>query len=471
MLLPAEPRFVLLVAGAASVILVAALAIWSIVAGQGNDREAERASRIREQARRLVTDLYTVETSQRGFLLTDDASYLDGGDAARDDADHALDELQRSAPLELAPTVTMVAGAVHAKMVEMSASIALARAGQRGAALAAVRTGLGQRAMVRSLAGLDDIIAALSAVEVAQDRQRRAAARTTVTVIVVGSVVAVLALVVGITSLRRRTLERARAMAEVQQQSAENERRRVALSQALGQLAMVNQALAHSNRDLDQFAYVASHDLKAPLRGIASLATWIEEDLGDRLDDEIAQHLRLLRSRVERLELLIEGILAYSRAGRAGTPAAPVDIGAQLGKVIELLAPPEEVRIVVASDRWPTITTVAVQLEQVWMNLIGNAIKHGRRPTGEGHVQVRCLGCEAGSWHFCVEDDGPGIAPEFRDRIFGMFQRLQSRDEVEGAGIGLAVVRKLVTAHSGKVWAEAPPSGGTAMHFTWSAQP
>jgi signal transduction histidine kinase len=104
------------------------------------------------------------------------------------------------------------------------------------------------------------------------------------------------------------------------------------------------------------------------------------------------------------------------------------------------------------------------------MNLIGNAIKHGRTAGGENRIVVRCLGQEAGAWHFTVCDNGPGIPPEFHDRVFGMFQRLQSRDEVEGAGIGLAVVRKLVTAHDGKVWAEAPESGGTTMHFTWSTR-
>jgi signal transduction histidine kinase len=469
-LLPAEPRFLLLVAGAVSVVLVGALAIWSIVAGQRDERAAHRAGAVRDVARQLVVDLYSVETGQRGFLLTGDHAYLAGWKETRDDAMGALEELRSSAPLPLLPSVATLDDSVRHRLALLSEALQHVRGGERAAALAVVRSGAGHREMIRSLAILEDLIAALTTIRAGHDGRRRVAARNTVTVIVVGSAVAALALLVGITSLRHRTLERARAMAEVQQQSSEIERRRIALSQALGQLAMVNQALAHSNRDLDQFAYVASHDLKAPLRGIASLATWIEEDLGERLDEEIADHLRLLRSRVERLELLIEGILAYSRAGRGGTPAAPVEVRALLGRVVELLAPPDDAELTIAPDRWPTLTTVAVQLEQVWMNLIGNAIKHGRRPGQPARIVLRSLGPDDGTWHFAVEDDGPGIAPEFQDRIFGMFQRLQSRDEVEGAGIGLAVVRKLVTAHGGKVWAESPPGGGTTMHFTWGSR-
>lgn len=469
-LLPAEPRFLLLLAGAGSIVLVAALAIWSIVVGQRDDREAERAIAIREHARRLGGDLFALENRQRGYLLTGDPVELAGWPDTRVDAERALATLAARAPLSLTTSVAMLADAVTTRLDQLEATLDQVGRGDRAGAVADVRARGSQPAMARSLDLLEDVITGLTTIQQTHDRQRRAAARTTVTVIVVGSAVAALALLVGITSLRRRSQERARAMAEIQLQSAEIERRRIALSQALGQLAMVNQALAHSNRDLDQFAYVASHDLKAPLRGIANLAAWIEEDLGDRLDAEIAEHLRLLRSRVERLELLIEGILAYSRAGRAGTPAAPVEVGGLVARAVELLAPPAEVAVEIADDRWPTLTTVAVQLEQVWMNLIGNAIKHGRRPDGTSRVVLRSLGAEADAWHFTVADDGPGIAPEFQDRIFGMFQRLQSRDEVEGAGIGLAVVRKLVTAHGGKVWAEAPPTGGTTMHFTWGAR-
>ena len=468
--LPAEPRFILLLAGAGSVVLVAVLAIWSIVAGQRDDGEAERATRIREHARRLVMDLFTVENQQRGYLLTGDRADLDGWRDARDDAERQMISLREQPTITLSVPIAALSGTVATELAEVSSTIRLAEAGERPAALAAVRHGAGRRAMASSMAAIEDIIATLTVIEQAHEAQVKRAARTTSTVIVVGSGVAVLALMVGITSIRRRSQERVRAIAEIRDQTDEAERRRIALSQALHQLSLVNQALVRSNRDLDQFAYVASHDLKAPLRGIASLASWIEEDLGDRLDAKIAEHLRLLQTRVERLELLIDGILAYSRAGRNGAAADTVDVGRLVTKVVELVAPPAEVQLVVDPSGWPTITTVAVQLEQVWMNLIGNAIKHGRKPDGSGKIVVAAIGNEDSAWHFTVADEGPGIAPEFRDRIFEMFQRLQSRDQVEGAGIGLAVVRKLVTAHGGKVWVDVPPSGGTTMHFTWGGR-
>lgn len=170
----------------------------------------------------------------------------------------------------------------------------------------------------------------------------RATTRVTVGVILAGSTVAVVALVVGITALRRQAWAHARTHAEAARQAIEVAQRGVALAAA-------NQALARSNRDLDQFAYLASHDLKAPLRGISSLVTWVEEDLAGRADAKVVEHLRLMRGRVERLELLIEGILAYARAGRRAVPAEVVDVGALVRRVAELVPPPAGVELVVAA--------------------------------------------------------------------------------------------------------------------------
>jgi two-component system sensor kinase FixL len=221
-------------------------------------------------------------------------------------------------------------------------------------------------------------------------------------------------------------------------------------------------ALARSNQELDQFAYVASHDLKAPLRGIANLSQWIEEDLGDSLAGENKEQMELLRGRVHRMEALIDGILQYSRAGRVKAKPEEIDTGTLVREVIELIAPPATARIQIP-DPMPTIRSEKVPLQQVFMNLIGNAIKHA----GEAPV-VEIRASDAGPFvEFMVRDNGPGIAPQYHDRIFGIFQTLEARDKVEGTGIGLSVVQKIVEAKGGKVWVESEPGKGARFKFLW----
>ena len=222
-------------------------------------------------------------------------------------------------------------------------------------------------------------------------------------------------------------------------------------------------ALERSNADLDGFAYVASHDLKAPLRGIASLADWIGEDLGEQIPDSVRGHLAMLRGRVHRLEDLIEGILRYSRAGRTGREVTAVDVGALLAETIELLAPPATATVVVEAGM-PVFATARAPLQQVFMNLIGNALKHAAGPATAVRVGVRDAGA---AWEFSVTDNGAGIAPIFHEQIWGIFQRLKSRDEVEGAGIGLSVVRKTVSAFGGRAWVESAADAGACFRFTW----
>lgn len=221
-------------------------------------------------------------------------------------------------------------------------------------------------------------------------------------------------------------------------------------------------ALERSNADLDGFAHVASHDLKAPLRGIAALSEWIEEDLGERITESARGHLSMLRGRVRRLEDLIEGILSYSRAGRTGREVSEVDVGALLAEAIELLAPPSSAAITV-DPGMPVLRTARVPLQQVFMNLISNALKHAG-PEAVVRVGAR----EAGAfWEFSVSDNGPGIAPAYHERIWAIFQTLKPRDQVEGTGIGLSVVRKIVASMGARAWVESAEGEGACFRFTW----
>jgi PAS domain S-box-containing protein len=239
------------------------------------------------------------------------------------------------------------------------------------------------------------------------------------------------------------------------------------IEQKAEELARLSRDLERSNRELDQFAYVASHDLKAPLRGIANLTQWIEEDLGDRVTGESREHMQLLKGRVHRMEALIDGILAYSRAGRVHEKPVRVDVTKLLAESIELLAPPPDTEIVVGAGM-PVIDTERVPLQQVFMNLIGNAIKYNQRPGARIEIAVEA---EEDHYRFSVADNGPGIAPQYRDRIWQIFQTLAPRDQVEGTGIGLSVVRKVVEARGGRTWLESDLGRGTTFYFTWPRHP
>jgi len=222
-------------------------------------------------------------------------------------------------------------------------------------------------------------------------------------------------------------------------------------------------ALERSNKELDQFAYVASHDLKAPLRGINNLAQWIQDDLKSAMTQEVREQMQMLMGRVHRMEALIDGILTYSRAGRVREQPESIDVGALLNETIELLSPTLPASIQVET-RMPVVHTERVPLQQVFLNFISNALKHAMRP--DVIVKVRSSE-QDDAWEFSIADNGPGIAPEYHERIWGIFQTLRARDEVEGTGIGLSVVKKIVESRGGSVRVESAPGQGATFFFTW----
>ncbi len=227
----------------------------------------------------------------------------------------------------------------------------------------------------------------------------------------------------------------------------------------------MHRELTRSNEDLDRFAYVASHDLKAPLRGIANLAAWIRTDLGDTASEETAHHLDLLEGRCQRLEGLIDGLLHYSRAGRAGRSVEPVDGAALLRDVIDLLDTGSGAQVEIDGEL-PNFRVEKALLEQVFLNLISNAIQYSDKETPV--IRVAARPAERTGFHeFSVADDGPGIAERYHDRIWEIFQTLQSRDKVESTGIGLAVVKKIVEAQGGEVGIESEEGAGATFRFTW----
>jgi signal transduction histidine kinase len=226
-----------------------------------------------------------------------------------------------------------------------------------------------------------------------------------------------------------------------------------------------NRELARSNEALDDFAHVVSHDLKAPLRSISIHAEWLAEESGEELPPEARGHLSRIRDRVDRMRELIDGALQYARAGRERSRPELVDAGKLVERVLELLGPPSSVRLQIGPDL-PVLRTSRVPLQQVFLNLLSNAVKHADRDD----PVVRVAAHEEGGYHvFTVADNGSGIPAEHRDRIWGLFQTLQPEERDGGTGIGLAVVKRIVEAHGGRVWVESEVGAGTRFRFSWPA--
>ena len=246
---------------------------------------------------------------------------------------------------------------------------------------------------------------------------------------------------------------------------AENSLREKALQLewANQELLKITSLLKKRNQELDHFAYVTSHDLKAPLRAIANLATWLSEDLEGQIPEENQQQLQLMQSRVKRMDGLIQGLLEYSRVGRKNTPAKIVNVGDLVNEAIDSLSPPPGFEIVV-DPNMPTLKTEALLLQQVFSNLISNAIKY--HPQQEGKITVSVKEQDE-FYQFAVADDGLGIEPQYHDRIFTIFQTLQARDTFESTGIGLSIVKKIVEGQGGKIWVESQLGEGATFYFTW----
>ncbi|WP_219907612.1 PAS domain-containing protein [Aphanothece hegewaldii] len=233
------------------------------------------------------------------------------------------------------------------------------------------------------------------------------------------------------------------------------------------QLQEQAQLLAKRNQELDQFVYVVSHDLKAPLRAIANLSQWLEDDLKEQLKEENQHQLELLRQRVYRLEAFIDGLLAYSRVGRTEVVEEKFNVGELLLEILDSLAPPVNFTIKVKPPM-PLIVAKRLLLTQVFSNLISNAIKHHHRPDG----QIIVSATEKGDgYEFIISDDGPGIAPEHHEKIFGIFQTLKAKDTKDSTGIGLSIVKKILETEGGAIVLESELGMGTTFRFTWPKQP
>ncbi|MEM9389727.1 MAG: PAS domain S-box protein [Bacteroidota bacterium] len=220
--------------------------------------------------------------------------------------------------------------------------------------------------------------------------------------------------------------------------------------------------LEATHEELRSFSYIVSHDLKAPLRAISSLAQWLESDYKEKLDEEGRDYLSMLINRTNRLHHLIEGILEYSRIGRKDLEKENVNTMEIVKSAIDLVSTTNDTEVIIDSDL-PRVWYNSTQLLQVFQNLIGNAIKFIDRPDGKvsiGYVEYSHI------VEFYIKDNGPGINPDHFDRVFKIFQTLHARDNLESTGIGLTIVKKIVELNGGRVWLDKKSTNGTCIRFS-----
>jgi PAS domain S-box-containing protein len=246
----------------------------------------------------------------------------------------------------------------------------------------------------------------------------------------------------------------------------------------------MEEALQKSNRELDDFAYIASHDLREPLRGISNYATFLMEDYSDKIDAEGKNKLETLKRLCKREEDLIQSLLTYSQVGRTDLVYTPVDLNGLIDEVketIESSFPDQTIQIVVSS-RLPTIQCDAIRVGEVFFNLISNAIKYNEKP--EKQIEIGYLQNDTGKWNlpesrsekiifpvYYVRDNGIGIHEKHRDKIFMIFKRLHGRDKFGGGtGAGLTIVKKIIERHGGMIWLDSEVGKGTTFYFTLSSQ-
>ena len=224
--------------------------------------------------------------------------------------------------------------------------------------------------------------------------------------------------------------------------------------------------LIRSNTELQEFSYIAAHDLKTPLRGIATLADWIKTDCADKFDDEGKDQIGLLIGKTKQLDALIDSVLQYSSLRQNERKKKEVDLNVAVSQAIRGLTVPEDIEISVENEL-PVLVFEKTHIVQVFQSLLSNAIKHGAHR--DGQIQVGCVR-KGDSWQFSVADNGPGIDQKYFEKIFRIFQTLSSWEKTEGTGIGLSIVKKIVELNAGSVWVESEPGAGSTFFFTLPVQ-
>ncbi|OGX86628.1 hypothetical protein BEN47_12485 [Hymenobacter lapidarius] len=489
-----DPKIIAgLVLAVGILLLTAAASFWSIRGLKVQTRQVEHTYQVMQQVASVTAVLKDAQAGVRGYILTGDTAYLRPFSLATDELPNSLERLDNLTADNSTQQARLdsLRGLVEQEFRILRPLTQLSSSMSKSAMQTSLDTDRQTLRQVRTL--YNRIQAQEMAVLAQRSASQELFAKATPIVVLVSAVLAVLIVVWLVVKIVQELADNRRLQSELADINAEVSLR-IAQIRALaekvvqgdysvkitdtaednlgGLAASLNRmtqtldasfsALEKRNQELDQFAYVASHDLKAPLRGVTTIVKWIEDELSAELSPKLRTYLDQMKGRLSRLEDLINGLLAYARVGRTAQAATLVDVGQLLSEVAELVIPPDFT--LRTSPEMPVFLTDRLGLQQVFTNLFSNAVKYHHR--GAGRLEVSCR--DAGRFYeFRVQDDGPGIAPEYHHKIFLLFQTLRDRHTAESTGIGLSIVQKIIDEHHGAIRVESASGQGAGFIFTW----
>ena len=446
-------------------IFVAVLSFRSILQSDEDRVWVIHTHQVLEQVDVVVTDLLNAETGERGFILTGEPSFLDPYNVgiARIDMDVAqLRNLTSDNPVQRR-NLQIVEPLILERLQMLRDRVEVRRQSDLITGAEIVRQGPGKQHMDKIRAQLAEMKAEENRLLVLRTAEALRSSRATRIMIITGEILANMFLCLAGVVVAQEMRRRRRAEFEIQQLNVDLEKR---VESRTAELVEQTKELARSNNDLQQFAYVASHDLQEPLRMVASFTQLLAKRYSEKLDDDARDFINYAVDGATRMQTLISDLLNYSRVGTQGNPLVPTDSAALVKRVLESLqCSIEESGAVVVLDSLPFVVADPQQLGQLFQNLLANAIKFRR----EEPPQVRIFADRMDNgWKISVQDNGIGISAEHNDRVFIIFQRLHTKTEYPGTGIGLAICKKIVERHGGRIWIEPSPGGGTTVCFTIS---
>jgi signal transduction histidine kinase len=440
---------------------LACLSYWTRVQFKQTVERVNHTQKVLVAIDDLMQTVTSAETGQRGYLLTGQKDYLWPFDRAERDAPGKLAAL-RSLLADDPAHLDQLQNMVRDKLSELRQTVEFRERGKTDEAMRVVASNRGLRAMEGILSLSQQMI---------DDEKARLAERLRASVwseraVDLSSVSFIAATLVLLIWAWRLIVEneKERDAAELSFREL-NQSLEARVAERTRELEETNLNLSRSNADLEQFAYVASHDLQEPLRMVASYVGLIRRQYHGKLDASADEYIDYAVDGAKRMQLLIQDLLTYSRASTQGLTLEPIGLNIVFKESLNnLSAAIEESGAVIESDALPALEVDRVKLVQVFQNLIGNAIKF-RKPHESPRVEIRAKKL-AEAWQISVADNGIGFEPQFSDRIFILFQRLNPPRQYPGTGIGLAICKRIIEAHGGTIAAESSPGKGSTFRFT-----
>jgi signal transduction histidine kinase len=447
----------------AILILVGVLSYRSMLQSDEDREWVTHSHQVLEKLDAVLANMLNIETGERGYIITGEGSYLEPYNDALDRVHQNVKDVreltadnpvQQRALDRLEPMISERLGTAH-DQIEIRTRVGLVSGTE------SVRAGLGKKFMDQIRDQLTEMKQEENRLLKSRKEEAQKSSRATRIVIVTGEALAIGFLCLAGIVVGQEMGQRRRAEEEVRKLNADLEQRVADRTAELNERA---KDLARSNSELQQFAYVASHDLQEPLRMVASFTQLLAKRYKDQLDDDARDFINYAVDGATRMQTLISDLLNYSRVGTQGKTFVPTDSEALFKRVLESLQfSIEESGAVIVSDSLPMVMADPQQLGQLFQNLLTNAIKfRGKEPP---HVRISTER-KGNDWKISVRDNGIGISQEHAERIFVIFQRLHTKTEYPGTGIGLAICKKIVERHGGSIWIEPSPGGGTTFCFT-----